>query len=78
MTKAHGAQSAARLGIALLRNGFPQSDRLDGCHRTWIGDRWTRDTRFELANLALERERGELHPYRSRLKQWSEHERTAA
>ncbi|NKN31795.1 nitrogenase iron-molybdenum cofactor biosynthesis protein NifN [Marichromatium bheemlicum] len=78
VANAHGVQSAARLGIPLLRAGFPQFDRLGGFRRTWIGYQGTRDTLFELANLLLELERGEIHPYRSRLKQWPEHERTAA
>jgi nitrogenase molybdenum-iron protein NifN len=61
----HALESARRLGLPLLRAGFPQYDRLGGCQRTWIGYRGTRQTLFELANLLLGLERGEIHPYRS-------------
>lgn len=61
----HAVESAARLGIPLLRAGFPQYDRLGGYQRTWIGYQGTRQTLFELANLLLSMERGEIHPYRS-------------
>ena len=54
----HAADSAAQLGIPLLRAGFPQYDLLGGYQGT-------RQTLFELANLLLSLERGETHPYRS-------------
>ena len=63
----HAAHTASRLGIPLLRAGFPQYDRVGGYQRTWIGYQGTRATLFELANILLELERGEIHPYRSRL-----------
>uniref|UniRef100_UPI003594035C nitrogenase component 1 n=1 Tax=Thiocapsa sp. TaxID=2024551 RepID=UPI003594035C len=65
----HAVQPAERLGIPLLRAGFPQYDRVGGFQRTWIGYRGTRDAIFDLANLLLGEERGEIHPYRSKLKQ---------
>jgi nitrogenase molybdenum-iron protein NifN len=68
---AHAVHSAQRLGIPILRAGFPQYDRIGGYQRTWIGYRGIRATLFDLANLLLGEERGEIHPYRSRLKQWS-------
>ncbi|MBK1644019.1 nitrogenase iron-molybdenum cofactor biosynthesis protein NifN [Thiocapsa imhoffii] len=65
---AHAVQTAARLGVPFLRAGFPQYDRLGGFRRTWIGYQGTRDALFDLANLLLGEERGEIHPYHSRLK----------
>jgi nitrogenase molybdenum-iron protein NifN len=65
----HAVHTAERLGIPMLRAGFPQYDRVGGFQRTWIGYRGTRDAVFDLANLLLGEERGEIHPYRSRLKQ---------
>ena len=64
---AHAAPTAQRLGIPLIRAGFPQYDRLGGYQRTWIGYQGTRATLFDLANHLLKLERGEVHPYRSRL-----------
>jgi nitrogenase molybdenum-iron protein NifN len=55
------------LGIPLLRAGFPQYDLIGGYQRTWIGYQGTRATLFELANMMLRLEKGEIHPYRSRL-----------
>ncbi|HYN76611.1 MAG TPA: nitrogenase component 1, partial [Lamprocystis sp. (in: g-proteobacteria)] len=63
----HAVHTAARLGIPLLRAGFPQYDRVGGYQRTWIGYQGTRATLFDLANILLELERGEIHPYRSSL-----------
>jgi nitrogenase molybdenum-iron cofactor biosynthesis protein NifN len=73
----HGAGSAERLGIPLLRAGFPQFDLVGGYQRCWIGYQGTRQTLFDLANLMLGLGKGEIHPYRSRLKQWPEQERAA-
>lgn len=63
----HAAHTAERLGIPLLRAGFPQYDLIGGYQRTWIGYQGTRATLFELANMMLRLEKGEIHPYRSRL-----------
>ena len=63
----HAGPAAERLGIPLLRAGFPQYDLVGGYQRTWIGYQGTRATLFDLANLLLHLERGEIHPYRSRL-----------
>lgn len=65
----HGVESAERLGIPLLRAGFPQYDTLGGYQKTWIGYRGTRQTLFDLANIMLGLEKGEIHPYRSALSQ---------
>jgi nitrogenase molybdenum-cofactor synthesis protein NifE len=64
---AHAAPTAERLGVPLIRAGFPQYDRLGGYQRTWIGYQGTRATLFDLANQLLKLEGGEVHPYRSRL-----------
>jgi nitrogenase molybdenum-iron protein NifN len=61
----HMAESARRLGLSLLRVGFPQYDLLGGYQRSWIGYRGTRQTLFDLANLMMAIERGEIAPYRS-------------
>ncbi len=74
----HGVESAERLGIPLLRAGFPQYDTLGGYQKTWIGYRGTRQTLFELANIMLELEKGEIHPYRSIYAQKPEYQDDAA
>ena len=58
-------ESAERLGIPLLRAGFPQYDLLGGYQKVWVGYQGTRQTLFDLANILLTLERGEIHPYRS-------------
>lgn len=77
ITNSHGAHTAERLGIPLLRAGFPQFDLVGGYQRCWIGYQGTRATLFDLANIMLGLEKGEIHPYRSRLKQWPDAERQA-
>lgn len=76
----HGAESATRLGIPMLRAGFPQYDTLGGYQKTWIGYRGSRQSLFELANILLSLEKGEIHPYRSIYSQKPEvaHDATAA
>ncbi|MBF0255505.1 MAG: nitrogenase iron-molybdenum cofactor biosynthesis protein NifN [Gammaproteobacteria bacterium] len=69
----HGEESGKRLGLPLLRAGFPQYDRLGGYQKTWIGYRGTRQTLFDLANILLGLEMGEIHPYRSRYAQKPEY-----
>jgi nitrogenase molybdenum-iron protein NifN len=75
ITNSHGLHTSERLGIPLLRAGFPQYDLVGGYTRTWIGYQGTRATLFDLANLLLRLEKGEIHPYRSTLKQWPANER---
>lgn len=65
ISNSHGVESAKRLGIPLLRAGFPQYDTLGGYQKTWIGYRGTRQTLFDLANITLTLEKGEIRPYRS-------------
>ncbi|MBK1703404.1 nitrogenase iron-molybdenum cofactor biosynthesis protein NifN [Halochromatium glycolicum] len=75
ITNSHGVPTAERLGIPLLRAGFPQFDRVGGWQRQWIGYSGSRQTLFDLANILLGLHKGEIAPYRSRLKQWPEGER---
>nr|WP_321463562.1 nitrogenase iron-molybdenum cofactor biosynthesis protein NifN [uncultured Cohaesibacter sp.] len=61
----HCAASAERLGLPLLRAGFPQYDRIGAPARCWIGYRGSRQTLFDLVNLLIETEQGAVEPYRS-------------
>ena len=65
ISNSHAVESAERLGIPLLRAGFPQYDLLGGYQKVWVGYQGTRQTLFELANILLTLERGEIHPYHS-------------
>lgn len=65
ISNSHAAHTAERLGLPLLRAGFPQYDTLGGYQQVWIGYAGTRRVLFELANMLLSLERGEIHPYRS-------------
>ncbi|WP_027168920.1 nitrogenase iron-molybdenum cofactor biosynthesis protein NifN [Mesorhizobium sp. WSM3224] len=51
VTHSHGRQAAARLGIPLMRVGFPIFDRLGSQHKLTILYQGTRDLLFEAANL---------------------------
>jgi nitrogenase molybdenum-iron protein NifN len=64
ITNSHGAQSAARLGVPLLRAGFPQYDWVGGYARAWVGYRGSRQALFDIANLILGQHH-EIEPYRS-------------
>ena len=61
----HCAASADRLGVPLLRAGFPQYDRIGAPSRCWIGYRGSKQTLFDLTNLLIETEQGAVEPYRS-------------
>ena len=69
IANSHAVDSAHRLGIPILRAGFPQYDLLGGYQRTWIGYRASRQTLFDLANILLEHNTREIHPYHSTLAQ---------
>ncbi len=75
IANSHGVESAKRLGIPLYRAGFPQYDVLGGYQKVGIGYRGTRQTLFDLANLLLTLEKGEIHPYHSIYAQKTEAER---
>jgi len=64
----HGAESAERLGIPLLRAGFPQYDVLGGFQRCWFGYKGTMQALFDLANLTMTGHE-EVAPYYSKYSQ---------
>jgi nitrogenase molybdenum-iron protein NifN len=68
----HCVPSAQRLGVPVLRAGFPQFDFVGGFRRTWMGYAGTRDALFDIANLMLSTEKGEVHPYTSIYAQFPE------
>ncbi|MFC3320502.1 nitrogenase iron-molybdenum cofactor biosynthesis protein NifN [Mesorhizobium cantuariense] len=51
VTHSHGRQAAERLGIPLMRVGFPVFDRLGSQHKPTILYQGTRDLVFEVANI---------------------------
>lgn len=54
LASSHGRQSAARLGIPLLRVGFPIFDRLGAQHRLTVGYRGTLAFLFDVGNALLD------------------------
>jgi nitrogenase molybdenum-iron protein NifN len=63
----HAVPSARRLGLPVLRAGFPQYDLVGGYQKLWVGYRGTRQALFDLANLVLEHHgQHEIRPFRSR------------
>jgi nitrogenase molybdenum-iron protein NifN len=63
ISNSHAVESARRLGVPLLRAGFPQYDLLGGYQRLWVGYRGTRQTLFDLANMLVEYGHHETAPY---------------
>ena len=63
ISNSHAVETARRLGVPLLRAGFPQYDLIGGYQRLWIGYRGTRQTLFDLANLLVEHGHHEVEPY---------------
>jgi nitrogenase molybdenum-iron protein NifN len=61
----NAAETARRLGVPLLRAGFPQYDLVGGYQRLWVGYRGTRQTLFDLANLRPAHGHHEIPAYRS-------------
>lgn len=59
----HAVETARRLGVPLLRAGFPQYDLLGGHQRLWVGYRGTRQSLFDLANMLVEHGHHEPEPY---------------
>ncbi len=64
VSNSHAAQGAERLGIPLLRAGFPQYDWVGGYARGWVGYRGARQALFDIANLLLGQHH-EIPAYRS-------------
>ncbi len=71
----HAVASAERLGIPILRAGFPLYDIIGGYQKTWIGYRGTRQALFDLANLVINFAHEEIEPYFSPYAQKPEAER---
>ncbi len=61
----HAGETARRLGVPLLRAGFPQYDLIGGYQKLWVGYRGTRQALFDLANLIVEHGHHEVPAYRS-------------
>lgn len=61
----HAVESAKRLGLPVLRAGFPQWDLIGGYQRAWVGYRGTRQALFDLANLTTTNHGHNIEPYRS-------------
>lgn len=74
ISNSHAVESAERLGIPILRAGFPQYDLLGGYQKVWVGYQGSRQTLFDLANILMSLERGEIHPYHSIYAQKPEYE----
>ncbi|WP_221797308.1 nitrogenase iron-molybdenum cofactor biosynthesis protein NifN [Oceanobacter mangrovi] len=64
ISNSHGVESAHRLGVPILRAGFPQYDILGGFQRCWFGYQGTSQALFDLANLKLS-EHEDVQPYHS-------------
>lgn len=71
----HAVNSAERLGLPIVRTGFPLYDIVGGFQRTWIGYRGTKNTLFELANIFMKNNHHEIEPYYSVYSQKSEEEK---
>ena len=63
ISNSHAVETARRLGVPLLRAGFPQYDLIGGYQRLWVGYRGTRQSLFDLANLLVEHGQQEIAPY---------------
>lgn len=61
----HATATAERLGIPILRAGFPQYDVIGGYQKTWVGYRGARQVLFDLANLVINFTHEEIPVYRS-------------
>ncbi|ULJ74310.1 nitrogenase iron-molybdenum cofactor biosynthesis protein NifN [Rhizobium gallicum] len=70
VTHSHGRQAAERLGIPLMRVGFPIFDRLGSQHKLSILYQGTRDLIFDIANIFQANQRAptpeSLDPFRYR------------
>ncbi|MDT4332589.1 nitrogenase iron-molybdenum cofactor biosynthesis protein NifN [Methylomonas sp. MED-D] len=73
----HAVDSAERLGVPILRTGFPLYDIIGGYQKTWIGYRGTRQALFDLANLVINFAHEEIEVYHSPYSQKPENERHA-
>lgn len=77
ISNSHAVPTAQRLGLPILRCGFPLYDLLGGYQKTWIGYRGARQALFDLANLAVsDHSRHAVPVYRSIYAQKSAAERS--
>lgn len=74
----HTVASAERLGIPVLRVGFPLYDIMGGYQKTWVGYKGSRQALFDLANLVINFAHEEIEIYRSPYAQKPEYEFQAA
>jgi len=63
ISNSHAVETSRRLGVPLLRAGFPQYDLIGGYQRLWVGYRGTRQALFDLANMLVEHGHHEPEPY---------------
>ncbi len=61
----HATATAERLGVPILRAGFPQFDIIGGYQKTWVGYRGARQALFDLANLVINFTHEEIPEYHS-------------
>lgn len=78
ISNSHAAETSRRLGVPLLRAGFPQYDLIGGYQRLWVGYRGTRQALFDLANLMAEHGHSEPEPYVSIYQRGIRHAASAA
>lgn len=74
----HAVASAERLGLPIIRAGFPQYDLIGGYQRCWVGYRGSRQALFDMANILLANSHHEIKPYRSTLAQKPEYREEVA
>jgi nitrogenase molybdenum-iron protein NifN len=77
ISNSHAVETSRRLGVPLLRAGFPQYDLLGGYQRLWVGYRGTRQALFDLSNLMTEHGHHETEPYVSIYHQGVKHAASA-
>ncbi len=63
ISNSHAVETSRRLGVPLLRAGFPQYDLIGGYQRLWVGYRGTRQALFDLANMLVEHGHHEPEAY---------------
>jgi nitrogenase molybdenum-iron protein NifN len=78
ISNSHAVEISRRLGVPLLRAGFPQYDLIGGYQRLWVGYRGTRQALFDLSNLMVEHGHHETEPYVSIYHQGVKHAASAA
>lgn len=66
LANSHAAETAERLGVPLVRVGFPLFDTIGAYARRWVGYRGVRQILFDLANTVHEQALDEVPVYRAR------------